>query len=227
MRLSLSWPSGCGHSRVRSQLATSLVGTAASGLSNSFSTTWLGSPAPGLMLTVLAVAASELAPSLFSTSAPANTRPTSSTPSRARSSQSAVTSSRVSSGLPARFSMSGRISYFSICVGFAKSFRKFLVGSSLNSGRKRLGRSASALGSTTRAMLWLRSASSSSRFIRSRISLASRKQLLSMNECSWAFFFGFGLFGDTLSRLGTTSSALMRSSSFTPCWSRSSTCGAW
>mmetsp|Transcript_5236 Transcript_5236/g.15164 ORF Transcript_5236/g.15164 Transcript_5236/m.15164 type:complete len:217 (+) Transcript_5236:521-1171(+) len=216
MRLSLSWPSGCGHSSVRSQLATSLVGTAASGSSRSFSTTWAGPPA-----------AAAAAASRFSTSLVANTRPTSSTPSRARSWQSAVTSSRVSSGLPALFSMSGRISYFSNCEGFARSLRKFLVGSSLFSGRKRFGSGSPPDKSSERWKLWLLSSASSSRLFRSLISAAILKQLLSKKECSWACFLGLGLLGETLSKLGTTSSAFTRSSSFTPCWSSSSTWGAW
>mmetsp|Transcript_15116 Transcript_15116/g.47476 ORF Transcript_15116/g.47476 Transcript_15116/m.47476 type:complete len:227 (-) Transcript_15116:513-1193(-) len=226
MRLSLSCPSGWGHSKDKSQLATSVVGTAASGLSSSLSTT-----RPGSVPRLATAAPASAPPSLPLVSRsrappPANTRPTSSTPSLSRSRHSAVTSSRVSSGLPARFSMSGRISYFSSGLGFAKSRKKFFVGSSLNSGRKRLGRGRLAEGSTVRVKLWL-SRASSRRCLRSRICTASRKQLLSMKECSWPVFFGFGLLGETLSRLGTTSSALMRSLSFTGCWSNSSTWGAW
>mmetsp|Transcript_39814 Transcript_39814/g.89852 ORF Transcript_39814/g.89852 Transcript_39814/m.89852 type:complete len:211 (-) Transcript_39814:760-1392(-) len=96
---SLSWWSGWGQDKVRSQLATSLVGMAASGSPMIFSSGCCTPP--------------PFSVGCLKTSAVLNTRPTSSTPSRASSLASVATSSRVSSVLPAFFSMSGRISYFS------------------------------------------------------------------------------------------------------------------
>mmetsp|Transcript_103370 Transcript_103370/g.287816 ORF Transcript_103370/g.287816 Transcript_103370/m.287816 type:complete len:216 (-) Transcript_103370:480-1127(-) len=215
MRRSLSWWSGCGHSKVNNQEATSCVGTAASGSSRSCSST-CGEPPP----------ACARGDGRCRTSALASTRPTSSTPSRARSRHSAATSLQVNVGFPAISSMRGRIWYFSSWVGRAKSCRKLLVGSSRCSSRKRLGRGKPAEGWMARVKLWPRSRSSS-RCRRSRISWAILKQFLSSTECSGAGFFSLGLFGDTFSKFGTTSSARIRSTSFTACWSRSSTLGAW
>mmetsp|Transcript_69953 Transcript_69953/g.167046 ORF Transcript_69953/g.167046 Transcript_69953/m.167046 type:complete len:232 (-) Transcript_69953:430-1125(-) len=231
MRLSRYSSSKRGHASFSSRSTTSVAGIVAAGSSLSFSrgcgtaVTWIFSLC-SRRLRARADMSWAVSCHKFSSKTWASARRRPPRPSEAKSLARDSTSARESCSWGTFCSASGRISAISQAVGLVSSWCTFLLGSLHLSLFALKTLQSGGINSGATRMLRLSSASSSFLLL-SWMFLASTMHCLSRSENWCCFGFTFSARADTLSRLGTTSSARTRSACFTECWSKTSTWGSW